>query len=71
MKTLVQDFVCHKLLFLINKENFRIFDKILVCHGLKTYFQTFLFSQIFWSELVGTIDIFIAADIANMLSLWK
>ena len=59
MKISVHCFVCHKLLFSINKENFRIFDKIPI------------FLRIFCSDLVGFIDILIATDIANTLSLSK
>ena len=68
MKTLVQDFVCHKLLFSKNKENFRIFDNISFWGRVS---EILIFFRIFWSDLVGATDILLATDIVNMLSLLK
>ena len=68
--------VCDKVLFSLNKEFFRYFEekKQQLHFGVKIFFFFFfleipVFLRIFWSGVVGAIDIFVAEHVANMLSL--
>ena len=66
----LHDFVCDRVLFSLNKEFSGIVKKL--HSGVKNrlfFFWKFpFFLRIFWSDVVGAIDTFVAEHVANMFS---
>ena len=63
----LQDFVCDRVLFSLNKEFFRDCEKL--HFGVKIIILEIpVFLRILWSGIVGAIDTFVAVYVANMLS---
>ena len=69
--------MCDRVLFTLNKEFFRYFEKpsflgknrfFFVCVGEGGGGGIPVFLRIIWSGVVGAIDTFVAEHVANMLS---
>ena len=63
----LHDFVCGRVLFSFNKEFFWYYEKTSFW-SKNCYFGNSVFLRILWSGIVGAIDTFVAAHVANMLS---
>ena len=72
----IHDFVCDRVLFLLNKEFFRYCEKTSFWGKIVFFFFVFfleipVFLRIFWSGIVGAIDTFVPEHVANTLSWLK